>query len=195
MNKVTVFRLGTKIFSSILLVTITGGLLSVLFIGLTEKKWAAILVQVLLLLLYYSVIYSAAWKDGYTEMNRVLCGFSTLEPLKGLKAGLLAIIPSYLLWGLMVALRYFNVELDTVYRIVNFFAIHVINAFMNPNLNIQDISFWNILGASCFTAVIPLVTMIGYLLGYKRFSFMELLVFKKKAEPVNPKKNVSQQKR
>ena len=90
MNKVTVFRLGTKIFSSILLVTITGGLLSVLFIGLTEKKWAAILVQVLLLLLYYSVIYSAAWKDGYTEMNRVLCGFSTLEPLKGLKAGLIA---------------------------------------------------------------------------------------------------------
>ncbi len=185
MNKVTVFRLSTKIFSSLMLATITGGLLSMLFISLTEKHWAAILIQCLLLLLYYSVIYSAAWKDGYTEMNRVLCGFSTFDPLKGLKAGLLAVVPSYLLWGLMVALRYFGVELDTAYRIVHFFAIHVINAFMNPDVRVQDLSFGSLLGASSFLAAVPLVTFVGYLLGYKRFSFMELFVFKKKAQPAN----------
>lgn len=60
MNKVTVFRLSTKIFSSLMLATITGGLLSMLFISLTEKHWAAILIQCLLLLLYYSVIFSGS---------------------------------------------------------------------------------------------------------------------------------------
>ncbi len=181
MNKVTSFRLGIRIFLSMLLAGATGILLSFLLIGIVDAKWAQILVQTIILLIYYSVIYSTAWKDGYTEMNRVQCGFSTFDPFKGLKAGLFAIIPSYLLWGLMVALSMFHVNFDGIYRIINFFAIYVINAFMDPNLAVQDIPFIKLLLSTCFIAFIPLLTFLAYFLGYKRFSFMELFVFKKKA--------------
>ena len=64
MNKVTSFRLGIRIFLSMLLAGATGILLSFLLIGIVDAKWAQILVQTIILLIYYSVIYSTAWKIG-----------------------------------------------------------------------------------------------------------------------------------
>lgn len=182
MNKVTAFRLGVKIFSSMLMAGVTGILLNCLFLGIGDAAWIRAIIQSIVLGIYYWLIYSTAWKDGYLEKNRVLCGFSTFEPLKGFKAGLYAIIPSYLVWALMVALRLFHVDVAAVYRFVHFFAIDLINVFMDTSKSLQELSFLQLLGSTCFLIVIPLLSGVAYLLGYKRFSFVELFVFKKKAQ-------------
>lgn len=182
MNKVTAFRLGIRIFGTIVLVGVTGTLVSFLTIGVTESAAMAVVIQTLLLLLFFSMIYSTAWKDGYTEMNRVQCGFTTFDPIKGLKAGLVAIIPLVAFWALMVALSFFGVDLLTTFRFVHFFAIHLINYFIEPGVPLEMIPFWRVLMAESFVFVIPVITFAGFWLGYRRFSFMELFVFKKKAE-------------
>ena len=182
MNKITAFRLGIKIFGSMLLAGVTGVFLGLVFVGFGEAVWIRVIIQSIMLLLYYMLIYNTVWRDGFLEKNRVQCAFSVFDPLKGLKAGLYAVVPSYALWALMVALSPFHVNLDGIYRFLHFFAIDIINAFMQPNLPLQEHSFGQLLASTCFLAAIPVLCGVGYLLGYKRFSFTEVFIFKKKAK-------------
>jgi hypothetical protein len=185
MDQINSYRLGTKIFSAMAMATVLCDVGMLLFLNFTGEsvKWNIVLLVVLLLALY-SAIYSAVWKEGYRERNRVQCGYSQEDLLKGLKGGALAVVPQYLLIALMLALRAFNVDISGVYRLINFFAITLINAFMTPGAEICDVAAWKILASSCFVAVVPLVSWGAYVLGYYRFSFTDILVYRKKATPL-----------
>ena len=185
MNKLNSFRLGSKIFSSFAMAVVLLDVSMLLFLNFVadSPKWLMV-VQVVLLAALYSTIYSCVWKEGYREYNRVQCGFSEKDLLKGLKGGLLSVVPAYLLVALLIALRVFGVDLGIVYRGVNFFAVPLINMLMDPAKAIRDVAVWRILASTWYIAVIPLVAWAGYGLGYKRFSFMDILIYRKRAEPL-----------
>ncbi len=182
MDQINSYRLGTKIFSAMVMAIVMCDVSMLLFLNFTADsvKWTVVL-QIVLLLALYSAIYSVVWKEGYRERNRVQCGYSQEDLLKGLKGGALAVVPQYLLLALLLALRVFNVDISGIYRLINFFAITLINAFMTPGAEIRDVAIWQVLASSCFLAVIPLVSWGAYVLGYYRFSFMDVLVYRKKA--------------
>ena len=182
MDQINSYRLGTKIFSAMVMAIVMCDVSMLLFLNFTadSKVWTVVL-QVVLLLALYSAIYSVVWKEGYRERNRVQCGYSQKDLLKGLKGGALAIVPQYLLLALLLALRVFNVDISGIYRLINFFAISLINVFMTPGAEIRDVAIWQVLASSCFVIVIPLISWGAYVLGYYRFSFMDVLVYRKKA--------------
>ena len=185
MDQINSYRLGIKIFSALAMAIVLCDVSMLLFLNFTADSttWTIVL-QIVLLLALYSTIYSTVWKEGYRERNRVQCGYSEEDLLKGLKGGALAIVPHYLLLALLLALRIFNVDISGVYRLINFFAITLINVFMQPGAEIRDVAVWQVLASSCFVAVIPLVSWGAFALGYRRFSFMDVLIYRKQATPL-----------
>lgn len=182
MKKVTSFQLGLRVFAYIVVAALIGIMVNFIFVNAQGAVWSAILLQTVLFLLLFGVVYSTAWRDGYSEMNRVKIGFTTYEHTKGLKAGLYAMIPGLAITFALAVTRLISAEADWswLYRIVNFYALSYINHFIDPSLSFSQISVWNILLSGAYWLAVPFVTWGAFVLGYHRFSIMEVLYFKKK---------------
>ena len=180
MKKVSPFQLALKIFTSIILAAVIGIMVNFIFINAFSAVWSTILVQALDFLLLFGVIYSTAWRDGYSEMNRVKVGFVPYDSTKGLKAGCLAMIPGLLITLALAITHFTSADWAWIYRIINMYAIGYVNVWMDPNAALSNISVWNILITGAYWLLVPLVTWGAFILGYHRFSFMELFYFKKK---------------
>ena len=189
MKKVSPFQLALKIFTSALIAAVIGIMVNFIFINAFGTLWSTILLQTIDFLLLFGVIYSAAWRDGYSEMNRVKVGFTVYDSTKGLKAGSLAMIPGLLLTLILAVCHFTSADWAWLYRIINMYAIGYINALMDPNAALASISVWNILLTGAYWLLVPLVTWGAFILGFRRFSFMELFYFKKKKPESSKQKN------
>ena len=166
------------------------GALVIFTLGTVENTVVKVIAQVLSILCYLMMIYIGAWSDGDHDKN--LVNFKRIEKdiLKGLKFGLLAMIPFMLTTLLLVAAMFVKGDtaallLRSVFRIINFNILLFINSFMSPD----EVTWKGILLVNCFYLVIPLLSMIGYILGFKRVSVITRLVYQKKDEDRKKKKS------
>lgn len=190
MKKVTPFQLALKIFMSIILAAAVGIMVNFILFNAFGAQWSTILLQSLDFLLLFGLIYSTAWRDGYSEMNRVKIGFVNYDRAKGFKAGCIAIVPGLLITAVLAITHFTSADWAWLYRIINMYAIGYINFLMDPDVALQEISIWNILLTGAYWPLVPLFTGGAFILGYRRFSFMELFYFKKKKPDNSSKKKV-----
>ncbi|MDD6174965.1 MAG: hypothetical protein PUC59_04310 [Firmicutes bacterium] len=195
MKKVSSFQLALKIFISALLAAVIGIMVNFIFINALGSGWSTVLLQVLDFLLLFGLIYSAAWRDGYSEMNRVKVGFTTYDSTKGLKAGSLAMIPGLLVTLALAVSHFTSADWAWLYRIINMYAIGYINWIIDPDTALSAIPVWRILLTGAYWLLVPLITWCAFVLGFHRFSFMELFYFKKKKTNGSEQKKTSSKKR
>ena len=158
MKKVSPFQLGLKIFASIILAAVVGIMINFIFLSAFSTQWSTILLQVLDFLLLFAVIYSTAWRDGYSEMNRVKVGFTTYDNTKGLKAGCFAMIPGLIITVTLALSHYTPVDWAWIYRVINMYAIGYINMLMDANTALSAIPVERILLTGAYWLAVPLVT-------------------------------------
>lgn len=141
-----------------------------------------VVAQVLLLLLLIVLVYDPMWHRGDHDRNKVQFGHMQADLRRGWRVGLAASIPSALvvlglfvskLTGLMPRYIFF-------YRVLTMPFAPINNLLTGGMKWTAQVSGWFLLVAVLCWAVLPVTAAVGYVLGYKRISLTERLVYKKK---------------
>ncbi len=140
----------------------------------------ALLIQGFLCL---TIIYAEMWKQGDKDGGPVMFGGAEGDPHLGLKAGLLAAIPSLVGFVVLVVEKLvgFWPQYMMVYRAANFALYPIIALSMGTVWSVpaSDIS-WLGIGLSLLpTAIIVLAAWGFYYIGYRQFTFAQKLMYKK----------------
>ena len=127
-------------------------------------------------------IYTSLWKLGDGDANLVAFGNAKHDSIKGLKIGALAVVPSFISWIIVVLAKTGAVPGGwfALYRFMNYQLFTLVNAIFGQSVNTTDMISWPQIFAGLSVLVfVPLVAQISYMLGFKRISLGESLIYKK----------------
>lgn len=132
------------------------------------------------LILTVSFVYPKFWQMGTKDSNLVQFKHKTEDKLKGLKCGILAILP-----GIILLCVFYFVLRNTpigIYKIFNFSVYSLIDLVIGSDIYFKEVSFLQFLGLLALKSIVPLTAYGAYLLGYKNISLGEKFIYKKKKE-------------
>lgn len=139
-----------------------------------------------MLLLLAAFPYGILWSQGDRDRNSVQFGHMQADKWRGLKVGLIAAIPSALLYLFLLLSRlglFWN-KFVQLFQILNACFAPTINAIMRAQghdiLTTADVGWGWILLLVFTVAVLPLVSWGSYALGYRQYSISEHLIYKNK---------------
>jgi len=138
--------------------------------------------QIFCLLLLLTFIYSPLWEIGIKDNNLVKFGHKSEDKLRGLRCGLLASIPYGIFVIAIFVLRYCtSVKFPTVFiKFVNAPFYTLTELVIGKSMTLDEVSFIKLLGLLIIGGLVPLISYISYLIGYKDISLSEKLLYKKK---------------
>lgn len=143
-------------------------------IGLLSSGEGRALLGVLCILISGIPIYSAAWREGRRDPNRVNYGHMKKFMQKGLIAGLIATVPNAVLTILFIVTHgsisrsLFGSVINVIYRIVNIQLV----VFGDRYLNIPIICI-------AFLLIVPIISCVGYLAGWHNIALIRRIIYKK----------------
>ena len=166
-----------KIFFVLLFAVFASNMLVLSFSILTnsETKWLFYFLSqtfsfVLLILLLYGKMYSLGFKDS----NRVNSGIIAKNLFKGFIIGFIAQIPSFIF---SIVCIFLNTKFAW-YLVFNAQYYSVLKAISGGVTNMQ-ISPIRIILIFLLFLIVPVITGVAYVLGYKGIDLMEKFVYKK----------------
>ena len=129
-----------------------------------KSNFLIFVIAVFQCIVLYSMLYIRCWQEGWKDPNKVKLGQIEFFHFKGLVAGLLCFIPSYLL---AIALFSKQLFVKLLLFIFNMNFININSVFPNKYYILYIIYF----------LLAPLFCYLGYILGYKRISLYHKIVF------------------
>ena len=134
------------------------------------------IVQILTLMLLIGLVYPTLWEIGYKDRNMVLTGNAQKDILKGLKIGLVSIIPFELSIPVCALIKPFPAAL---YKLVNASYYYFFEVLTRGSNKFYELEFWKFPIFAVIFLIVPAVSFLGYYLGFKDFSIAEKLTYKK----------------
>ena len=150
------------------------------------ERGTDIVTQVMMLLLLGIFPYSMLWELGSRDDNRVRFKHQTFDPKRGLKIGLLAAVPSALLYVLLWGAKLADgpAWMLVAYRFLNIPVLPFINWVIGKEVAVPAaIALWKMLLLVLPLLIVPAVSAVAYLLGYRQFSIHERLTYKNTKSP------------
>ncbi|MBR5540493.1 MAG: hypothetical protein IKU56_03855 [Clostridia bacterium] len=139
---------------------------------------------VLQVTLFYIIVYTKLWELGDKNANAANFGHIVGDPLRGLKIGLLAAIPSVISFLALVADKLFGLwtGMATLYRICHLGLYPIVALSMGSVVTVTtaDVSWGGIWCAGLPVLLVPVVATLGYFLGYRHVLLWEKIVFASK---------------
>lgn len=138
-------------------------------------------VQIFSLMILISFLYSFIWNVGIKDNNLVKFGHKSEDKLRGVKIGLIASIP-YCVFVLVLFVLRFITSTNVSIALIEFINAHFYS-FTRLLLGQQaflDVSFIRMLGLLLLGCIVPIITGVSYLIGYKDISLSEKLLYKKR---------------
>lgn len=139
--------------------------------------------QILNLILVISFASSSVYKQGFKDANLVRTGHINADSLKGFKTGLIANIPFFTLFVLLVIL-YLGIApkfLMTWYGYLNshlYSLIFLISGCSN-GVTVSELSVLQFVLLFLSQFIVPAISGVAYILGFKEINFTDKLVYKK----------------
>ncbi len=143
-----------------------------------DNFYSFLLMGVVSLFLNGSMVYFFMWRQGDKEANYIQFNRIEKEPLKGLKVGLLAMIP-YLFMDILLALSVFEAisfNFLRVFRILNA-PLYGFMKLVHPG--IDGLSLGNFIILALMPLVYVIFSTLGYELGVRHISIKDRLVYKR----------------
>lgn len=129
--------------------------------------------------------YNQLWQLGNKDENRVRYQHSKADPLRGLKIGLLTMVPAMLLYvGLIVAqfTKYSKVFL-VIYRFLNVPFWSYFGWVLGMDITaVEALSVGQHIALFLPVLFVPAICYVAYTLGFKQFSIGERMTYKKQPE-------------
>lgn len=149
----------------------------------TKIAWFVVC-EIFLIFMIGVFVYNDMWKLGYKDENLVRIGAKPEDKFKGLKIGLLTMIPSFiLLTVLAIGSQTFAKDVSiATYAFVNphlYDAIILLTPTSNGGI-FSDLNVWHYIVNYALLFIIPLISFAAYIIGYKSIIVSEKLLYKKK---------------
>ena len=150
----------------------------------STKRVMDILSQILMLVVFCVFPYHILWEFGNRDDTNVRYRGQRPDPLRGLKIGLLAMIPFYVSWALLLLSKYVPALHNylAIYRVIAFPYLPYTNWVLGDVSAAADVALWRLLMLAPILLVVPVVSAAAYRLGGKQFSLAEFLTFVKKKD-------------
>lgn len=162
-----------------------GGILvsGIFWVGLsgfmTGKLVNNLICSVVFLIAYSIPSYTYMWGLGHSDRNFENFGHGKRDNLKGLKLGLVVLIPNIVL-GILFILSKFSLfyNITVAFKIANVEVMPLMN-LIESSLYMPDISYLELIGMFMITLMPAVLCEIYYLLGKCDFKPMQKLMYKK----------------
>lgn len=153
------------------------GAIFVIIIGMAlDSTFLKVVAQIISITMFVGIIYATAWNEGDKDKNLVGFGRIKEDKLKGVKLGLVVMIP-YMLSGILLLLGLLGVttDLQAIYRIIHFQILVILNELMDAAK-----SSWNgLIFGTLYYLIVPIASGVGYYLGYKRIAVLNKIMYGK----------------
>lgn len=200
----SVGRMAWKTILNIWVITIISLIIVLSFSPLmVQGVWGKLLTLLFTMILTFAILYGYMWSQGDRDANFIQFGRDTYDKWKGLKVGLLALLPN-LLWDLLLLLsmvRVLPIDFLPFYRMLNaplWPLINMIHAYgaipydavaatetMEAIEATAGLSWGGFVGMCLLPLIYTAFCVLGYYLGHKRISIRSKMIYedpKKKAE-------------
>ncbi len=151
--------------------------------GLDKKQMQTVrwISQACTLIAFVSLIYAFMWSAGDFDANKTEFGGTKQDKLKGLKVGLVADSPFILAYLILVVTRALGMLnwYPTLYKVLTYFAFGINDTFMVSSSGEMLLTLPGALGLLIGLAVLPLVALIGYIIGEKHIIIKNAIIYKK----------------
>lgn len=180
-----IIKNGAKLFGKIIVINILCFFLvmSIVAIAVGILKDSAnpntygSILQVLTLMFLTGLVYPTLWDMGYKDRNMVLTGHAKEDILKGLKIGLVAVIPSVLSIPLFALIKSFPAAL---YKLINSSYYYFFELLTRNTDKFCELAVWKFVVMAIVFLLVPAISFLGYYLGFKDISIAEKITYKKK---------------
>ena len=126
-------------------------------------------------------IYPELWNRGTKDSNLVKFKHKNEDKLKGFKIGAVAAVPNYLFLVFLVIARLglFLSFPMALYKLLNSSVYSFIDVIVGSAVAVSDMSVLRLALLFLLPLIIPAVSGISYILGYKNISVGEKFIYKK----------------
>ena len=150
-------------------------------IGDTENVFILIVAQAFALGILISFVYPSLWDKGYSDINLVNLNQKKEDKLKGLKIGMVAEAPfiaSYLF--MLVTANNISSKIPvSIMKFLNADFYPVIDLIIGNRNGFSDLGIMRAVLLLLPLLALPVISFIGYYLGYKGYSIGEKLKYKR----------------
>ncbi len=148
----------------------------------SREKISLILAQIFSFVMITGILCGTVWEMGNKDISAVKHGRTDENKLKGLYIGLIAAVPSIIVYILLV-LSHFEILrpafLDT-YRLANSHFHYILTLIYSGAQNAAQLSSSQLILCGALNLYLPVISLISYFLGYIDFNLIEKITFKKK---------------
>ena len=150
----------------------------------TSKAVFLISTQILSMIMVIAFASNSPYKQGFKDSNMVKIGHAKSDLLKGLKIGLIGNIPFFAITILMIVLA---VGIAPGFRTVwyAFLSGHFYSLIMwitGGVLTVGEISTMQYVCLALVQFIVPVISCVAYILGFKEINLAEKLVYKKEVK-------------
>lgn len=140
-----------------------------------------ILAQIFSFVMMTGILCGTVWEMGNKDISAVKQGRLSENKLRGLFIGLIATIPSIIVFVLLALSRakILNPNFLDTYRLLNSQFHYVITLIYSDASNAAQLSFGKMALLGTLHLYLPLISFISYYFGYKDFNLIEAITFKK----------------
>lgn len=147
----------------------------------TGKTVFLVLTQIFGMIMVVAFASNASYKQGFKDLNLVKIGQVKKDMLKGVKIGLLGNIPFFLLTALVIAMAYgLAPKFHTVwYAFLSGHFYSLIMWITNGSQTVGEIGIVQLVLLVLLQFLVPAISGVAYILGYKEINLAEKIVYKK----------------
>ena len=138
--------------------------------------------QVISFIMLFVFVHNSMFTIGNRDGNLVKFNHKSEDKLWGLKAGLIAVIPFFVLFLVCVAFA-LGVNKDmtvSLFTLPMFYVFQILRVIIGDVTTLGGLSVWQFILMFAMIFVVPLFSFAAYLLGYKDILIFEKLTYKKK---------------
>lgn len=146
------------------------------------QKISLLLAQIFSFVMMTGILCGTIWEMGNKDISAVKQGRATENKLRGLYIGLIAAIPSLIVFVLLILSHATVLKpafLDT-YRLLNSQFHYIITMIYSGAKDATQLSALKLCGIGALHLYLPLISMISYYMGYIDVNLVEVITFKKK---------------
>lgn len=145
------------------------------------KATYLIVSQIFCIMILLCFIYPNLWQLGTKDSNLVKFKHEEEDKLKGLKIGLISVVPIYLFLLCLLGAKVFGFNLSPLlFKTLNPCFFSLIEVILNGAKTAAELSAWRYALLFVLPLIIPAAAAGSYILGYKNISIGEKMVYKRK---------------
>ena len=150
----------------------------------SRQNISLVLAQIFSFVMITGILCGTVWEMGNKDISAVKNGRVDENKLKGFFVGLIAAVPSLLVYLLLVLSHFeiFSPEFLDSYRLFNSHFHYILTLIYSNADNAAQLTALQLILCGALHLYLPVVSFLSYYFGYKDINFVEKITFKRKRE-------------